>query len=81
MTDIEIQERAEEIATKYRTMKYGLGSIRKYSITDWTVELNKMLDPLEEPYETQVREKFLTLVGLDGDRGNAHDKLLRDFPG
>lgn len=81
MTDLEIQEKAKEIATKYKSMKYGLGSFRKYSLEDFYIEMDKILDPFEEPYKTQARDKFLTLVRLDGDLGNAHDKLLRDFPG
>ena len=81
MTDLEIQEKAEEIATKYRTMRYGLGSFKKYSIDDFMKERNKILEPLKESDKTKAIERSLTLVGLDGDRGNAHDKLLRDFPG
>lgn len=81
MTDLEIQEKAEEIATKYRTMKYGLGSFQKYSIDDFMRERDKILEHLKESDKTKAIERSLTLVGLDGDRGNAHDKLLRDFPG
>jgi hypothetical protein len=81
MIDTEIQEKAEEIAAKYNTMKYGLGSVRKYSIIEWTQELDKFLAPIDEPDKTKVREKFLSLVGLDGDRGLAHDKFSRDFRG
>ena len=81
MTDLEIQEKAEEIAAKYRTMMYGLGSFKKYSIDDFMKERDKIIDPLKESDKTKAIERSLTLVGLDGDRVNAHDKLLRDFPG
>ena len=81
MTDLEIQEKAEEIASKYRTMRYGLGSFKKYSIDDFMRERDKILEPLKESDKTKAIERSLTLVGLDGDKGNAHDKLLRDFPG
>ena len=81
MTDLEIQEKAEEIATKYRIMRYGLGKFKKYSIDDFMKERDKILEHLKESDKTKAIERSLTLVGLDGDRGNAHDKLLRDFPG
>jgi hypothetical protein len=80
MTNFEIQEKAEEIASKYKSMSFPL-SVKKYSTENWTLELCKFLNPFNEPYKTQVREKFLSLVGLDGDQGKAQDKFLRDFPG
>ena len=81
MTESEIQEKAKEIAAKYKTMRYGLGSFKRYSTDEWMKEMNEFLAPLNEEDTTKVREKFFSLVGLDGDRGNAHDKFLRDFPG
>jgi hypothetical protein len=44
-------------------------------------EMDKFLASLNEEDTIKVKEKFLSLVGLDGDRGKAHDKFLRDFPG
>ena len=81
MTNFEIQEKAGEIAAKYQTMRYGLGSFKKYSVDEWMKEMDEFLAPLDEEDTTKVREKFFSLVGLDGDLGNAHDKFLRDFPG
>ena len=75
MTNLEIQEKAEEVAQKYRTMRYDLGSVKKYSTIEWIEEMNKFLDPLKEPYKTKVREKFLTLIQF------TDYKFLRDFPG
>ena len=75
MTDVEIQEKAEELKAKYNTMKWGLGSVRKYSRIEWVEEMNKFLDPLEEPYKTEVREKFLTSIRF------TDDNFSKDFPG
>lgn len=81
MTESEIQEKAKEIAAKYKTMSYDFGSFKKYSTEEWRKEMDEFLAPLNEEDTTKVREIFYSLVGLDGDQGKAHEKFLRDFPG
>lgn len=83
MTNMEekIEKAAQELANEYNSKKYRLGSVKRYSINDIWEIINKAEESFEEPYKTQMREQFHALVGLNGDRGRAQDKLHRDFPG
>ena len=77
----QIEASAQELADVYNRMKYGLGSTERHSGSEFTNILLKAEELFQEPYRTQMKERFLVLVGLSGDRGRAYDKFLRDFPG
>lgn len=78
--DLHVEEAAQQLAAAYRKMRYGLGSIERHSIEEIVALQAKAEARFEEPHRTKLRERFHALVGLDGDRGRAWDKLYRDFP-
>ncbi|HEY9904889.1 MAG TPA: hypothetical protein V6D43_21040 [Candidatus Sericytochromatia bacterium] len=77
----QVEKLAQEVATKYRQMRYTLGSTKKYRVDDILKVLNDAEKQLCQQDQIQMRERFHELVGLNGDRKSAHDKLHRDFPG
>lgn len=83
MLDVQrqIETAAQELAAIYNSMKYGIGSTKRYSVSEINALLHKAEENFQESYKIQMRERFHVLVGLDGERGRAHDKLRRDFPG
>jgi hypothetical protein len=77
----QVEQVAQEVAAKYREMSYGLGSTQKYSVSDFMMIVQEAKRQLPESDKKRMEERFHELVGLSGDRGYAHDKLRRDFPG
>ncbi len=76
-----VEQLAQEVAVKYRQMRYTLGSTKKYSIDDIMKHLEEVGKQLHKLDRNRMKERFRQLVGLNRDGGDAHDKLRRDFLG